>query len=196
MHKKPDFYAKKAKNENYAARSVYKLEEIQNKYRLIKSGMQVVDLGSAPGSWLQYAHKKVGKSGFVVGIDLQKINLSLGENSKIMQDDIFEVNPEGLLIEFGHFDGLISDMAPSTSGVRDVDHYNSMELCRRAFFMATILVKPGGFFVCKMFEGEESPEFIKELRKEFSFFKPLRPQATKKESREVFLIGNGFKEKI
>lgn len=191
--KKPDYYAKKAKEDHYAARSVYKLEEIQKKYKLLKKNMRIIDLGCAPGSWSQYAHQIIGDKGFLLGIDLQEIQLNLGLSVRFIQKDIFNVNFDNLLNIYGQFDGLISDMAPATTGNKDRDHYASMELCEQAFIFTCKLVKENGFFVCKMFDGEDSPDFIRKLRKYFTFFKTLRPKATKKSSREVFLIGTGLK---
>ena len=192
--KKPDYYSRKAKEDHFAARSVYKLEEIQKKYKILKSKMRVIDLGCSPGSWSQYTHKIIGEKGFLLGIDLKEMHFNLGSSVKFIQQDIFNVDFTELLNQYGEFDGLISDMAPSTSGNKDRDHYASMELCEQAFLFTSNLVKEGGFFVCKMFDGEDSPDFIKKLRNYFTFFKPLRPKATKKKSREVFLIGTGFKK--
>ncbi len=189
-----DHYAKKAKNESFAARSVYKLEEIQKKYHIIKKNMKIMDLGCAPGSWMQYTSGILGTTGFLLGIDIKPVGLSLGSNVNIVEKDIFLVEPQELLAEYGEFDGVLSDMAPSTTGNRDHDHFGSMELCERAFQYAEVLLKNGGFFVCKMFDGEDSPEFIKRIRPKFTFFKALRPQATKKASREVFLTGTGYKK--
>ncbi len=193
MRKHDDYYSKKAKKENFAARSVYKLQEIQRKYSLIKKKHKVVDLGCSPGSWLQYIHGLLNSNGFVLGIDIKETNISLPENAKIEIANVLELNPEKILVDYGNFNGVLSDMAPKTTGNKDLDHYGSMELVEKAFEIAKVLLKPNGYFVCKMFDGEESPEFIKQARKHFNFFKALRVDATKKQSREVFLVGNGYK---
>lgn len=188
-----DYYAKKAKTENFAARSVYKLDEIQKKYSLIKKNMKILDLGSSPGSWVQYINEIVSDKGFVLAIDINDVNISFGKNVKFFKTDVFTSETFDLISQYSKFDGLVSDMAPLTTGARDYDHFGSMELCERAFDLAQNFLKQNGFFVCKMFEGEDSPEFIKKVRKCFSFFKAIRPKATKKQSREVFLVGNGYK---
>ncbi len=191
-----DFYSNKAKNENFAARSVYKLQEIQTKYKIIKKKHKILDLGCAPGSWLQYVCSLLSNSGSVLGIDIQELEISLPKNAEIKTQNILEIDPWEILNKYGAFDGLLSDMAPKTTGNKDLDHYASMELVRKAFEISNVVLKQNGYFVCKMFDGEESPEFIKRIRKNFNFFKAMRPGATKKQSREVFLVGTGYKKII
>lgn len=196
MSRQPDHFAKKAKSENYAARSIYKLQEIQKKYKLIKKNAKVIDLGCAPGSWLQYIRKIIGHNGFLLGYDIQDINITTQNNVVVKIENILKIPSIEIKNEFGMFDGVVSDMAPKTTGVKDRDHFASMELCEKAFEVAKKTLKQNGFFVCKMFDGEDSPDFIKKVRRYFNFFKAIRPKATKKQSREVFLVGSSFKTNI
>lgn len=191
-----DYYFKKAKDENYAARSVFKLEEIDARFRLLKSGMQVLDLGCAPGSWSQFAAKKVGPKGKVLGIDLQKVNLTL-PNALFIEADLRDLNLVSIMAENGFtppFDLVISDMAPKTTGIRVTDQARSLELCELALDCADRFLKVGGDFVVKLFHSEDFDEYRKKLRERFAKVEVLRPKSTRKESKEIFLIGKTRKE--
>ena len=184
-----DFYFKKAKEENYPARSVYKLQEIDKKYRLIKPGDFVLDIGCAPGSWLVYLSEKVGKRGRVTGVDIVDLKIPLKENMKFIKGDIRE-----LVDGFSEkFDTIVSDAAPGTSGVHFVDVAKSLELARTALDVVKRSLKPKGIFICKIFEGEGTDEFLKEIKTLFDFVKSYRPSAVRKYSREFYLIAKDFK---
>ncbi|MFH1077335.1 MAG: RlmE family RNA methyltransferase [Pseudomonadota bacterium] len=184
-----DYYAKKAKEEGYPARSIYKLAEIQRKYRIIEPGSHVLDLGSCPGGWLLFASREVGKDGLVVGVDINPMDRPLPDNTRFIQGDILTVSEE-FLGEFNkEFDCILSDMAPYTSGNKFVDTQRSIALCTAACLLASGHLRPKAPFVCKVFQGAGFEEFIKIARNLFEQVKLLKPQATRKESREIYLIG-------
>jgi 23S rRNA (uridine2552-2'-O)-methyltransferase len=190
MRRLQDHYGKKAKREGFAARSVYKLEEIDRRVGLIRKGARVLDLGCAPGSWLQYAATATGPKGRVVGVDQRPVTVPLPAHAQAIEADIFAVDPATL---GGRFDVVISDMAPWTSGNRFTDHVRSIELCRRALALAVEVLRPGGAFVCKVFEGEDVPALVGEVRAHFSEFKRIKPKGTRTESVELYFVAQGFK---
>ena len=153
MFKVKDHYYQKAKDENYLARSIYKLEEIDQRFKILKKGDLVVDLGYFPGSWAQYTAPKVGPTGKVVGIDIQPVNKKLQlPNLVLFEKDIFELkSPADLGVE-RPFDVVLSDMAPKTTGIKTVDQARSLDLIESVFGMLPILLRPNGNFVIKVFE--------------------------------------------
>lgn len=181
-----DYFFKKAKEQNFAARSVFKLEEIDKRFRIFKSGMHVLDLGCAPGSWSQYASKKVGSSGFVLAIDLQKVELSL-PNVRFTQADAFDEK----ILDNQQFDVVLSDMAPKTTGIRLHDQQRSFDLCLRALEVAKKSLKPKGHLVVKLFQSSEFDHLLKLLREVFEKVEIIRPKSTRKQSFEIYLIGLG-----
>jgi len=194
-YNRKDFFFKEAKKQNFAARSVFKLEEIDQRFHLLKTGMKVLDLGAAPGSWSQYTSKKVGSAGRVLAIDLQKVGLKL-PNVVFICGDLRDQNLEALFTEKQippPFDLVLSDMAPKTTGIKFTDQARSLELCELAFATACRFLRPGGHFIVKLFHGGEFENFRTELRKAFDKVEVLRPKSTRKESKEVFLIGLGYK---
>lgn len=186
----PDHFARRARREGYAARSVYKLDEIDRRAGIFRRGQSVLDLGSAPGSWLQYIAKAVGPTGRVVGVDLQPVTGRLPGYVVVHQADAFDLDPDTL----GEpFDVVTSDMAPATTGNRLTDHVRSIELCRRALAVAQGVLRPGGAFVCKAFEGEDLGDLFVDLGAVFESVRRLKPKGTRSESVELFLVGTGFK---
>ncbi len=186
-----DHYYKKAKEQNFAARSVFKLEEIDLKLRLFHSGQKVLDLGAAPGSWSQYASQKIGPSGRILGLDLTAIKIKL-PNAVFLQSDMRDLNLENLMKENGFeppFDLILSDMAPNTIGIRITDQARSFELCELALNQARKYLKPGGHFVCKLFHSDEFTTLKKEILTSFERFEAVKPDSTRKISKEIFLIG-------
>jgi 23S rRNA (uridine2552-2'-O)-methyltransferase len=193
-YKTNDHYAKKARKENFVARSVYKLKEIDDKYRLIRKGDQVLDLGASPGSWSQYTSEKIGLQGKLLGIDLKKVFLAL-PNAVFMKGDMLTLEMGPVLEEKGFskpFDVVISDMAPDTTTSRFTDQMKSLELCEMALATACRFLRPGGNFVCKIFESNEGNEFRKSLKDYFEEVHIMRPKSVQKSSKEIFLIGKGF----
>jgi 23S rRNA (uridine2552-2'-O)-methyltransferase len=188
-----DALARKAKEEGYRARSVYKLQELDQKFKLLKPGMSVLDLGAAPGSWLQYASQKVGPKGRVVGIDLQEIEPIDGVNT--YQADITDSEAIARILsneanEAFEADIIISDLAPSTSGVRDVDQWRSIELSQAVMNFTEPYLKPKGRVVMKMLRGGDFDEFIKDLKSNFDSVKIAQVKASRDRSREVYVIVN------
>lgn len=187
-----DHFFHKAKKDGFAARSIYKLEEIDQKHRILRSGQKVLDLGCAPGSWLQYIGRVVGPNGRVVGLDLKPVKVPLPPHVRTLQADAFETPVESLLEPGQLFDVVVSDMAPSTIGNRFTDHVRSMELCHRVLAVADRSLRRGGTVVCKAFEGEDIPVLAAAFRERFSEFRRLKPKGTRTESVEVFFVGIGF----
>jgi len=193
VRKIQDYYFKKAKKENYPARSVYKLEEAQKKYQFLKTGDIVLDLGCKPGSWSIYAAKIVGPQGLVVGVDLQKgKKISIAKAAEIvwfyddiMADDIVE-KLQGIRKYYGT---ILSDIAPRTSGNKWVDQQQSLSLARRVLELTGKLLESDGNIYVKVFEGEDFKEFVDSVRKSFKTVKIFKPKSSRNESREVFVLG-------
>jgi 23S rRNA (uridine2552-2'-O)-methyltransferase len=188
-----DTYYRKAKEEGFLARSVYKLEEIDRAFKIVRKGDVVLDLGCAPGSWLQYAERRVReKGGSLVGIDLLPVKLTFGAHVRVIQGDIYDVTLEDLLPEGVDadtpFDVVLSDMAPNTTGIRSVDQARSMALVERALDIADELLRPGGRFVAKVFEGGDFVAFVKMLRERFTDVKIRRPKGVRRGSMETYVV--------
>ena len=195
MKKIKDHYFHKAKKDGYAARSVYKIEEIDKKYRIIRTGNTVLDLGCSPGSWLQYVSIKVGNSGHVLGVDLQPVKISLPSHVKVIQADIFEVTDEDLKIKGGKADVILSDMAPKTSGIRTTDAHRSFELNKKVLYLANEILCPQGSLLVKAFQGKLFDELCYEFKKMFTDVKLCKPKSSRSESVEIFILGR-CKKKI
>jgi len=197
MRKVKDYYFAKAKKDNYPARSVYKLEEVQKKYRILKQGQRILDLGCHPGSWSIYAASVAGPNGSVVGVDLQRTDLPSQKGHAEIHWLCYDVNDDQLVRdlkkEWHGFHVLLSDMAPRTTGSQYADHQQSMRLVRRALEIAGDLLHENGTFYCKAFQGEDFPELVRECRDLFATVKVVKPDSSRKESREVFILGRGFK---
>lgn len=190
-----DYYYKKAKSENFLARSVYKLEEIDQKYDLLGDCKSVLDLGYYPGSWTQYLAQKIDEDGKVVGIDIQEVNKKLShlKNVTLFHKDINDVKGlEELGVE-EKFDAVVSDMAPKTTGIKSVDQARSLQLVEMVFYHLPNFLKVGGNFVIKVFDGNDAQVFLKQQRKSFEEFNYLKPKSTRSVSKEFFVIGKGFK---
>jgi len=185
MLNRKDTYFKKAKSEGYFARSAYKLIEINKKYKLVKKDDVVLDLGTSPGSWVQVCLElKVRR---VLGVDLEHSKVD-HENFEFINDGIENLKVD----EIGKFDVVLSDMAPNTSGVMDAE--KTIDLTRDAFNVAKKVLKSKGNFLAKTFQGTGFDELTREVRKSFEFFKIIKPKASRKESREMYLLGMGFKK--
>ena len=190
MRKVQDYYFKKAKKENYPARSVYKLEEAQKKYRFLQTGNGVLDLGCQPGSWSIYAARIVGPAGLVVGVDLQegkKISIAKAAEIVWFCDDIMaDYIIEKIQKTRKDFQTILSDIAPRTSGNKWVDQQQSLNLARRVLELAGELLESGGNIYVKVFE------FVDSVRKSFKTVKIVKPKSSRSESREVFVLGMGY----
>lgn len=186
-----DHFFKKAKQENFAARSVFKLEEIDKKFKLFKPHQVVMDLGASPGSWSQYASKVIGERGRVLGVDLSPVTVKLS-NAVFLQADLNDLNLEDIFVEHGFhppFDIVMSDMAPKTTGIRMTDQARSMELCELALDVARRFLKKDGHFICKLFHSDDFTKLRDQIKKEYKRFEAVKPESTRKISKEIFLVG-------
>jgi len=183
-----DHYTRRAREERWLARSVYKLEEIDRKVRLIRSGDRVLDLGCYPGSWSQYSVVKVGPKGEVVGVDVKRPDRFSSPRFRFIEADVLSLDVAWLREQVGTRELVISDLAPATSGISVTDTSRSIELGRRALEIALEVLKKGGHFLCKVFEGPEVTSFRTELAGHFARVQTLRPSAVRKASREIYLL--------
>jgi len=190
-----DLYFQKAKAEGYRARSAYKLIQINEKFRVLRKGQVILDLGAAPGSWSQVAAQNVGREGRVIAVDLQEIEPLPGVTT--LQGDITSAAVQQQMLDLAGrpVDVVLSDAAPNTSGIALRDHAFSVELVYAALNVARQALKPGGHLVAKVFEGEDLPKLIVDLRQNFSMVKPFYPEATRREGKEIFLVCKGFKSR-
>lgn len=184
-----DFYFRKAKEEGYLARSVYKLLEINKKYNLIIKEDRVLDIGCSPGSWVQACLKlKVSE---VIGVDIQEAKVE-DNKFKFFKKDINKID----LDKLGKFDIVLSDIAPSTSGNKDLDSYKSYELSLKAFEIAKKVLKEKGNFLVKIFQGGEFPSLLTEIKKNFVFCKSYKPKSTRYSSKEIYIIAKNYRKTI
>jgi len=189
-----DYYFHKAKKQHYRSRAVYKLEEIQERFKILKPGDRVLDLGAAPGSWIQLACGAVGCSGLIVGIDLKPIEDVFPHQVVALQGDIFDSEfVEAALCRYLPFDVVLSDMAPATSGIKAADSARSALLFERAFQIACWSLRPEGTFLAKIFHGSEFHRLLAEVKKQFGRTRVVRPEATRKQSREIYILAMNLK---
>jgi len=188
-----DTFYKKAKKEGYRARSAYKLEEVQQKYRLIRPADRVLDLGAAPGGWLQVEAALVGERGLVVGLDILPMTPLAAPNVVVRQGDIRALDLAGFLSELAipSFDVVTSDIAPNLSGIREVDHANAMELYLAVTRVVKEALRPGGNFLIKVFVSPEFKEITSRLDAIFSKVVAFKPKASRDVSAETYLVCMG-----
>ena len=187
-----DAYHQRAKKEGFAARAIYKLEEIDEKHPLFKPGAAVLDLGCRPGSWLQYASRQVGPKGALVGIDRTALEVTI-PGARLIVGDVFTVTPGELSGDLPGFDVVLSDMAPDTSGIRSLDQARSEALFERALDLAELLLVPGGNFVGKLFQGPEFHKLLIRCRAGFTKVVSIKPKGSRTESIEQYVVGLGRK---
>lgn len=194
-YKGPDPHTRAAKAKGFAARSVFKLEEVDRRTRILKPGMHVLDLGAAPGSWSAYASQKIGKKGVLVAIDLQPLTQSLGPNAHIIEGDAYDHRhvTEGLIGEHAPYHAVLSDMAPNTTGDKATDQIRSFDVFMRALSLAEQLLEPGGSFVGKIFMSGHFPKAKDAVRLAFDKVRVIKPEAVRDVSYEIFLVGLGRK---
>ncbi len=182
-----DVFHRRAKQQGFVARSVFKLEEIDQKFHLLRRGGRVLDLGCRPGSWLQYAAGVVGPAGALVGIDRTPLDKPIA-GARIVVGDVFAVSVDELRGELEGFDVVLSDMAPDTSGVRSLDQARSEGLFERALEIAELTLVQGGHFVGKLFQGPDWPRLIKRARDGFAEVRTVKPAGSRKESIEQYVV--------
>lgn len=190
---KPDYFSRRARQEHYASRAVYKLADLDRKYQLFHPGQRVLDLGCAPGSWLQYLSSKVGPQGLVVGLDQQPLKLALGPPVHFRQADVAALDPRELKTLAPAFDVVVSDLAPATSGIKDVDHQRSLNLARLTWEYAQTLLAEGGHYLVKIFAGPDLPAFVAAVRPFFQQVQLVKPTGSRKDSREIYLLGKKYR---
>lgn len=185
---KRDQYRRLAKENSYRSRAVYKLLQINKSYRILKNGMKVVDIGAAPGGWLQFASKITGENGLVVGVDLKDIEPI--PNVVTLKGDVEDRETLTLILEFlgGKADLVLSDLAPNVSGLWEIDHLKQIELTRKAVEITRKILKQEGNALYKVFQGEATSEFISDTRKIFSKVIITKPDASRKQSSELYLL--------
>jgi 23S rRNA (uridine2552-2'-O)-methyltransferase len=187
-YRKPDAFTRAAKAKGYPARSVFKLEEIDRRVRLLRPGQRVLDLGAAPGSWSLYAAQHIGPAGKLLAVDLTPIAIPLGACARFSQGDALSLSNEDLAL-FAPYDVVLSDMAPSTTGSKLADQARSFELFMRALAVAGALSAPGGAFVGKLFMSDDFTRARDATRALFSEVKVIRPEGTRSTSYEIFVVG-------
>jgi len=189
--RKKEYYYRKAKDEKYRSRAAYKLLQAAKKYRFIKLGYEVVDLGAAPGGWIQACRKIVGDNGFVLGVDLEQIQPFSSPNVRTIVGDVTETQTTQQIKEFlpRPADVVVSDVSPNVSGVWELDHARQIDLARYSLQIATSILKPRGNFFVKVFQGDMLNDFVKEVKTHFTFVKLIKPKASRARSAELYLIG-------
>lgn len=193
--RKRDYYYKKAKAENYRSRATYKLSEAAVKYGFIRKGDVVVDLGAAPGGWIQAARKIVGKTGFVLGVDLKPIAPFPQEYVRTIVADFTEPETLQQILDFlpRKADVVLSDASPNISGIWEVDNARQIDLAAQALQIALSVLCPSGSFFVKVFEGDMLPGFVKTVKKHFEDVKVIKPKASRAKSSEMFLLAMNLK---
>ncbi len=187
-----DARTRAAKHQGYPARSVFKLQEIDQRLQLLKRGQKVLDLGAAPGSWSLYASERVGSGGSVLAVDLQEISQSFGPNVTVVRGDALDLESQ-VLGQAGPYDVVLSDMAPSTTSSKAANQALSAELFLRAVAVARELGREGSSFVGKLFMGPDFEAAKRELQASFAKVQVIRPRGTRQSSSEVFLVGTGLR---
>jgi 23S rRNA (uridine2552-2'-O)-methyltransferase len=193
MKKVQDHYFRRARKEGFVARSAFKLQEIDQKHRLLKPGQHILDLGCCPGSWMQYISGKIGEKGRVLGVDIKKLDLPLKPNMAFIQADIFECEDDLVASGDPVFDLICSDMAPNTTGIRNVDAERSIRLCEAALDIADRRLRIGGGIVVKVFQSGSQEKLLTRMKNGFHGVKIIKPQSSRDESREVFVLGTSRK---
>jgi 23S rRNA (uridine2552-2'-O)-methyltransferase len=191
--RKNDYYYRKAKQMEYRSRASFKLIQVDDKFKVLKNGSVVADLGAAPGGWLQVVAERVGPKGKVVGVDLQRIDPI--EGVETVQGDMRKEETVLDMLELlgGKADVVLSDMSPNISGSYSMDHARSVDLCEHALEFAQKVLKPGGSMVLKIFEGDMMPEFMKRVKASFKEVKLYGPEASRSSSSEIYIVAKDFK---
>lgn len=194
--RKRDFYYRKAKEEKYRSRATYKLLQAVKKYRFLRKDNVVVDLGAAPGGWLQASRKIVGNKGFILGVDLKSIQPIETNNVYTIIGDIADSETQKQIERIlpSLADAVISDVSPKISGVWEVDHARQIDLARESLMLAMKFLKVGGNFFVKVFQGDMFQDFVKEVRRHFARVEIIKPKASRARSAEVFVLGMGLKK--
>lgn len=194
MKGQPDYYWRKSKEEGYPARSVFKLQEIQEKYRLIRPGNAVLDLGASPGSWSLYILDLLAGAGSVTAADLNSPDRKLlsRRGFRFIQGDFTSAEILEAILASAPYDVVVSDAAPSTTGNRTMDTARSLDLARQVLAIAEKALKPGGNLTLKIFQGGEEKEILDWMRGRFAAARAFKPKASRRDSMETYFVGTGF----
>ncbi len=194
--RKNDKFYKKAKEEGYRSRASYKLKQLDEKYNLIRKGDIIIDLGAAPGGWLQVGMEKTGKNGEIIGVDLEEINEIDKPNLKTIKGDLTEEETKNKIQKNlpKKADVIISDASPKITGNWDIDHARSIDLGNHCLKIAEKNLKTGGNLLMKIFQGEYFPELLKKSKQKFDFCKSSKPEASRDQSSEIYIIGKRFQK--
>ena len=195
---KRDHFRKRAKEEGYRSRAAFKILQINQKYKLFGERDRVIDIGSAPGGWLEVASKEVGPDGLVIGVDLVAVK-PVGKNVKILRADI--TSPDFLeklhyALGKGHSDSVIADLSPKVSGIWEMDQFRQIDLCHKVVDLLPSILVRSGSTVMKAFQGEELDSLVKRLKKSFARVEVSKPSASRSESSEVYLVSMDFSGQV
>lgn len=195
--RKREYYYRKAKEEKFRSRASYKLLQAVKKYEFIKPGYVVLDLGAAPGGWTQAARKLVGESGFVLAVDLKQIESFDESNVRTVIGDVSEPQTVKVILELlPHLaDVVVSDVAPNVSGIWELDNARQIDLAQQSLKVAASVLRYGGNFFVKVFQGSSTNRFINEVRQQFSFVKMVKPRASRSKSAELYVLGMNYKKR-
>ena len=198
QERKKDYYYKKAKEEKYRSRATYKLFQAIEKYHFIKNGDVVIDLGAAPGGWIQAARKIVGSKGFVLGVDLKSIEPFSQSNVQTIISDINEQETLEQILRMipKKADVVISDASPNISGIWEIDHARQIDLAHKSLEIALETLKPYGNFFSKVFEGDLLKDFIEKVKRHFGVVRIMKPKASRAKSSEIFILGMHLKKSL
>ncbi len=193
--RKRDYYYKKAKQENYRSRAAYKILQAVKSYHFIKEGDVVVDLGAAPGGWVQAARKIVGNNGYVLGVDLKPVEAFAEHNVRTVIGDVGDLETAQQILQFlpRKADAVISDVSPNISGIWEVDHACQIDLAQQALNIALETLKLEGHFFAKVFQGDMLDDFTKKVKNHFETVKVIKPAASRGKSSEMFILGMKMK---
>lgn len=195
---KRDYYRKQAREQGYRSRAAFKLQQINNKYHLMGRGSKVVDIGCAPGGWLQVSSMLVGNVGQVVGVDVAPVK-AVAKNTTILQEDIASASAAEKItgaMRGSMADVVLADLSPKLSGIWDMDHYKQIDLCNTVVALLPSVLEVGGSCVVKAFEGGELRGFVERMSNSFSRVEISKPNASRKESSEVYLVGIRFNGRV
>jgi 23S rRNA (uridine2552-2'-O)-methyltransferase len=184
-----DFYRSRARAEGYVARAIYKLKEMDEKYHLFEEGQRVLDLGCSPGSWLQYIRARTGPRGLIVGVDVNPLEIEVTPPLYFVHGEITSIDLRTITTISPVFDVVVSDMAPKTTGMRQVDQQRSLELAFLAWEWASKLLRSGGHFLVKVFEGPDTVALMAVLKAGFRSCRTVKPAGSRPASREIYLLG-------
>lgn len=193
--RRSDPYYRKAKKKGYRSRAAFKLKQLNRRFKFLEGANYILDLGAAPGGWLQVASEAIGDDGLVVGVDLERIRPLRLKNVRTLIGDVTDEETVKRIRDAfpGSVDVVLSDMSPDLSGVWEVDHLRQIHLTRRALRIAEGIMKPDGWVVLKVFQGSDYRKFLDDVRDLFGFVKVVKPLASRKGSAEIYVVAQGLK---